>query len=705
MDKIFEFGSSVIGAASEKINNINIGDTKRYISERAGNVLGMSGAVGGAVYEINGRRFTERLKIAEGGFGIVYLVRDDYGQDYALKRMFVQDREKILAVKNEIDVMKKLGNQKNIVRLETFKINETRNETEFLMVLEYCSGGSILDIMNQREQSRLSEREILAIFSDTCHAVMSMHNLSITHRDLKIENILYCEQSRCYKLCDFGSSTTRVYDTNKDGERSKAEDDINTFTTLVYRAPEMVDLYQRHVINEKVDIWALGCVLFKMAYYNDPFDGTLGILNNRLPIPENSKFSPSFNQMIQFLLVSDPTQRPTIFDVLNRLETFKNPTRRSGLQTFSPQKPLSNSSGNLNGSNNSTPSYSPSQPSTPTNQRKQNVFDMLDWQDGNNNNINNSNNNNGQQQQKSKSNNNNNNNDDGFGDWEFDSSAHSAKSQQPPKNLQSSVSSMSSFDPFDDFVSSPSSSSSSIKPIQNKPTPPPQQQKEEITFDKVDLFSNNFQNNLNLNNNNNNANNNNRYNNNNTIQQPVPLNNNFNTTTYNNNNTNKINNNYTSPSTPNKTNNINNNNNNNGMNGSFDDFGGWNTSPVSSTNSFKPAAVASNNNNTASSAFSDVLKPISSSTSSLGSSSSSSVKSNSNSTNNSNNNSRTNSPMPTQQNIKPNYNIDFNSINNGMYNNNVNVNGHQQQQQPQPKQQNQFNFDSFEMYGKVNHSR
>ena len=35
----------------------------------------------------------------------------------------------------------------------------------------------------------------------------------------------------------------------------QCEDQIQRFTTLAYRAPEMVDLYSGHVIGIKSDIW------------------------------------------------------------------------------------------------------------------------------------------------------------------------------------------------------------------------------------------------------------------------------------------------------------------------------------------------------------------------------------------------------------------------------------------------------------------
>lgn len=54
---------------------------------------------------------------------------------------------------------------------------------------------------------------------------------------------------------------------------SAAEEDIAQNTTLAFRAPEMVDLFRGHLVNHKVDVWAIGCMVFRMAYGYIPFEG------------------------------------------------------------------------------------------------------------------------------------------------------------------------------------------------------------------------------------------------------------------------------------------------------------------------------------------------------------------------------------------------------------------------------------------------
>lgn len=203
---------------------------------------------------------------------------------------------------------------------------------EVYILMEYCSGGGLLDLLNSRLRNRLTEKEILEVFSDICLGVAAMHHLDppIAHRDLKIENILItapADSSKrpTYKLCDFGSAKpilSRRAPRSMD-ELKRLEADLNRSTTLPYRPPEMVDVYQRRVIDEKADIWALGVLLYKLCYYTTPFEenggGPLAILNVKYRFPSSPPYSDRVKGLIASLLVDPSSNRPSIDDLILRV--------------------------------------------------------------------------------------------------------------------------------------------------------------------------------------------------------------------------------------------------------------------------------------------------------------------------------------------------------------------------------------------------
>jgi AP2-associated kinase len=197
--------------------------------------------------------------------------------------------------------------------------------------MEYCSGGGIIDLMNARMRNRLTEAEVLKIFGDVAAGLAVMHHMDppLMHRDLKVENILLAPPPRSnpsagptYKLCDFGSSIpilSRRAPKSME-EVKKLEADLNMHTTLQYRAPEMVDVYQRRVIDEKADVWAMGVLLYKLCYYTTPFEenggGPLAILNVRYRFPQSPVYSQRLKDLIASMLQEHSTSRPTIDQVM-----------------------------------------------------------------------------------------------------------------------------------------------------------------------------------------------------------------------------------------------------------------------------------------------------------------------------------------------------------------------------------------------------
>ncbi|EDK99196.1 AP2 associated kinase 1 [Mus musculus] len=316
-----------------------------------GSSSGLGSGYIGRVFGIGRQQVTVDEVLAEGGFALVFLVRTSNGVKCALKRMFVNNEHDLQVCKREIQIMRDLSGHKNIVGYIDSSINNVSSGDvwEVLILMDFCRGGQVVNLMNQRLQTGFTENEVLQIFCDTCEAVARLHQCKtpIIHRDLKIpfrsiseykelrksaqkpspmspspyhsselevENILLHDRGH-YVLCDFGSATNKFQNPQAEGVNA-VEDEIKKYTTLSYRAPEMVNLYSGKIITTKADIWALGCLLYKLCYFTLPFgESQVAICDGSFTIPDNSRYSQDMHCLIRYMLEPDPDKRPDIYQV------------------------------------------------------------------------------------------------------------------------------------------------------------------------------------------------------------------------------------------------------------------------------------------------------------------------------------------------------------------------------------------------------
>jgi len=259
-------------------------------------------------------------QLAEGGFAFIFHVRDvNSKSSYALKRIFASGREEVDVLKYEVKLAKTLEPHPNIVHFVDADLHSNGGRVEAYILMELCEGPTLLDRMNEFAMAgrKLPEGLIMEIFASVVEAVAHLHRQDppIWHRDVKVENVLQ-DNVGTWKLCDFGSATTKSILCRGGADVARYEDELNRYSTPTYRAPEMCDLYQGKRVGVQADVWALGCLLFRMCFLANAFDeNKLSILNGTVRIPSNSPYSPALHGLITGLLVKDPDERPDIVHV------------------------------------------------------------------------------------------------------------------------------------------------------------------------------------------------------------------------------------------------------------------------------------------------------------------------------------------------------------------------------------------------------
>lgn len=275
----------------------------------------------GERYTINSRTFEIREKISEGGYAYVHKAIDlSTNQEFAVKKILCQTPELIQMAEREISIMRSLPVHENIVRYYDSLITTQGSTTLVIIIMELCTGGTLVNLL-EKYNGQLSFAQLYYIAKEICQGVLAVHAAGFIHRDLKIENILL--NNKKFKLCDFGSCSNEVYElTNANRlELLSLQEKFERETTLMYRPPEMIDLYQRGRIDFKVDSWMIGCIIYTLAFCKHPFQdqAQLAIVNGHYNFPQNSRFDNKFHGFISWILNPNPSERPSVQEIYNGL--------------------------------------------------------------------------------------------------------------------------------------------------------------------------------------------------------------------------------------------------------------------------------------------------------------------------------------------------------------------------------------------------
>ena len=227
--------------------------------------------------------------------------------------LFIKKVEEKDKVENEANILKSLNHENIIKYYESFISGNS-----FFIIMEYCDKDLKQFIKEYKDDNNSIDQTIVcSIVLDICSGIKEIHKKNIIHRDLKPENIFINENHKI-KIGDFGISkklnNTRHTDTNNVG-------------TDKYMAPE---LFENVKYDSKVDIWALGCIIYELFTLEECFhsDTPLGLINKirNVDYEKNNleMCNSEWKELIDSLLKLKPKDRPDIEEVYNKVFSLKN---------------------------------------------------------------------------------------------------------------------------------------------------------------------------------------------------------------------------------------------------------------------------------------------------------------------------------------------------------------------------------------------
>jgi len=197
------------------------------------------------------------------------------------------------------------------------------------IVMEYLAGETLGAHLGRR--GPLPHLDALTIARRIADALGAAHAKGIVHRDLKPDNVFVLEMPPgAIKLVDFGiAKLTAAFQA---GGMSRTQTGALMGTPL-YMSPEQCR--GAGSVDQRTDIYSLGCLLFEMLSGRPPFDyGGLGELVaahiTQMP-PDVREFAPRVPDQVAFavadLLKKDPNERPqSMRDVVVKLRALGAPS-------------------------------------------------------------------------------------------------------------------------------------------------------------------------------------------------------------------------------------------------------------------------------------------------------------------------------------------------------------------------------------------
>ncbi len=205
-------------------------------------------------------RYPIERPLGAGGMATVYLARDlKHQRQVAVKVLRTELAESIGAERflREIEIAARLTHP------HILPLHDSGEADGFLYyVMPYVEGESLRDRLTREPQ--LSVVDALSVTKEVADALSYAHSHNVLHRDIKPENILM--HAGHALVADFGIARAMSLSTVDRLTATGA-----AIGTPAYMSPEQINA-EPH-LDDRCDIYSLGCVLYEMLAGQPPFTG------------------------------------------------------------------------------------------------------------------------------------------------------------------------------------------------------------------------------------------------------------------------------------------------------------------------------------------------------------------------------------------------------------------------------------------------
>ena len=277
---------------------------------------------------INPNEFNIIKQIGSGSFGKIYkTIWNQNNEKYAMKIVYTKSKDNILYIQEKVNLIKSFEEKtkcEGLIKIYGDTYIKKGNDYHYYEIMELAERDWEQEIKIRKSNLlHYTEYELLNIMSQLIKTLSLLQSNNITHRDIKLQNILLLNGK--YKICDFGEARKLM----QKGVIMQPARGSELYMSPIQFFGLNQNIKQVQHNTYKSDVFSLGmCILFAATLSDDCLYDIreltdMNIISNILERYLRERYSMGFIRLLLCLLEINEKKRPDFIILDNIISQIK----------------------------------------------------------------------------------------------------------------------------------------------------------------------------------------------------------------------------------------------------------------------------------------------------------------------------------------------------------------------------------------------